>query len=100
MKRWLLSLVGILAVCSLLSLDAMISDAFARGGGHGGGGGYKGGGSRGGGSVTVRPHTRRDGSYVEGHRRSGPNSTQRDNYSTRGNVNPYTGKSGTKEADR
>ena len=39
MKKWLLVPVGILAVCSLLSLDAMISDAFARGGGRGGGGG-------------------------------------------------------------
>nr|MBI3611673.1 hypothetical protein [Nitrospirota bacterium] len=100
MKKWLLTVTSILAVCLFLSLDLIVSDASAKSGGRGSSGGYKGGDSRSGGSVTVRPHTRRDGSYVEGHRRSGPNSTQRDNYSTKGNVNPYTGKSGTKEADR
>ena len=43
----------------------------------------------------VRPHTRSDGTYVEGHYRSSPNSTTLDNYSTKGNTNPYTGKEGT-----
>jgi len=32
----------------------------------------------------------------QGHYRSSPNSTQRDNYSTYGNTNPYTGQRGTK----
>jgi hypothetical protein len=43
----------------------------------------------------VRPHVRRDGTYVERHWRSSPNSTRFDNYSTQGNVNPYTGARGT-----
>lgn len=33
---------------------------------------------------------------MQGHYRSSPNSTKSDNYSTKGNYNPYTGKPGTK----
>lgn len=43
----------------------------------------------------VRPHVRRDGTYVEGHMRSSPNSNRFDNYSSQGNVNPYTGQRGS-----
>lgn len=45
--------------------------------------------------VRVQGYTRKDGTYVAPHYRSNPNSTTSDNYSTRGNVNPYTGKVGT-----
>ena len=45
--------------------------------------------------VYVKPYTRSDGTTVQGHYRSAPNNTPLDNYSTRGNVNPYTGKPGT-----
>lgn len=45
----------------------------------------------------VKPHVRKDGTYVEGHVRSAPNNTQLDNYGTRGNVNPYTGQQGTQQ---
>lgn len=47
-------------------------------------------------STTVRSYTRSDGGYVSSHRRSTANSTQYDNWSTRGNTNPYTGKPGTR----
>ena len=43
----------------------------------------------------VQPHVRRDGSSVEGHYRTNPNNNPYDNFSTRGNVNPYTGKRGS-----
>ena len=43
----------------------------------------------------VKPHVRKDGTYVEGHHRTSPNRTVDDNYGTRGNYNPYTGQSGT-----
>lgn len=43
----------------------------------------------------VNGYTKRDGTYVQGHYRSTPNHTRMDNYSTRGNYNPYTGKRGT-----
>lgn len=44
----------------------------------------------------VHGHYRKDGTYVQPHHRSNPNSTTTDNYSTQGNVNPYTGEAGTK----
>ena len=43
----------------------------------------------------VRGHYRSNGTYVQPHYRSNPNSTTRDNYSTQGNTNPYTGQRGT-----
>lgn len=45
--------------------------------------------------VRVRGYTRKDGTYVQPHYRSSPNSSRLDNWSTRGNVNPYTGQAGT-----
>lgn len=42
----------------------------------------------------VKGYTRSDGTYVAPHIRSSPNNTQSDNYSTKGNINPYTGKQG------
>ena len=43
----------------------------------------------------VNGYTRNDGTYVQPHYQTNPNSTKLDNYSTQGNVNPYTGKAGT-----
>jgi hypothetical protein len=45
--------------------------------------------------VHVRGHYRSNGTYVQPHYRSSPNGTTLDNYSTKGNVNPYTGQAGT-----
>lgn len=47
----------------------------------------------------VRGYVKKDGTYVEPHHRTDPNSTKSDNYSTEGNTNPYTGEKGTKRAD-
>jgi len=44
----------------------------------------------------VSGYTRSDGTYVKGHYRSSPNSLKKDNWSTYGNTNPYTGKKGTR----
>ncbi len=49
--------------------------------------------------VYVKPHVKRDGTFVQGHYRSGPNQSNADNYGTRGNYNPYTGKFGTRDDD-
>jgi hypothetical protein len=46
--------------------------------------------------VHVRGYTRKNGTHVAPHNRTAPNRTKRDNWSTRGNVNPETGKIGTK----
>lgn len=44
-----------------------------------------------------RGYTNQYGTYVQPHWQSSPNSTTLDNYSTRGNVNPYTGSTGTRD---
>lgn len=47
--------------------------------------------------VYVDGYTKNNGTYVQPHYRSSPNNTTLDNYSTRGNVNPYTGAIGTRD---
>ena len=44
----------------------------------------------------VNGYTKSNGTYVQGHYRSSPDSTVNNNWSTRGNVNPYTGVQGTR----
>jgi hypothetical protein len=46
--------------------------------------------------VHVKPYTTKNGKQVAGHDRTAPNSTQKDNWSAKGNSNPETGKAGTK----
>ncbi len=43
----------------------------------------------------VRGYYRRDGTYVQGHRRTNRDDSFWNNYSSLGNVNPYTGRVGT-----
>lgn len=45
--------------------------------------------------VRVKGYTKANGTYVAPHYRSAPNNTKLDNYSTKGNTNPYTGQAGT-----
>lgn len=90
-----------IALCAGLVLTA---SAQARGGHSGGRGGYAGGHrsfSLGGspGYHSVRGYTRRDGTYVAAHHATNPNGTRADNWSTRGNVNPFTGRLGTRSTD-
>ncbi len=49
------------------------------------------------GTTHVHGYTKKDGTYVAPHNRTSPNGTQRDNWSSKGNTNPYTGKEGTRE---
>lgn len=44
--------------------------------------------------VHVNGYTRSDGTYVQPHYRTAPDSTRTNNYSYDGNVNPYTGQVG------
>ena len=46
--------------------------------------------------VRVQGYTRRDGTYVQPYTRSSPNRSYNDNWSVRPNVNPYTGRRGTR----
>ena len=45
--------------------------------------------------VYVQPHVRSDGTYVQGYYRTAPANNPYNNYSTQGNINPYTGQAGT-----
>lgn len=45
--------------------------------------------------VYHRGYVRSDGTYVAPHYQSRPDSSVYNNWSTRGNVNPYTGQQGT-----
>jgi hypothetical protein len=47
-------------------------------------------------TVRVRPSVTRQGVYRQPHVRTTPDRTQRNNWSSKPNVNPYTGKSGHK----
>ncbi len=47
-------------------------------------------------TVDVRGYLRKDGTYVDPHKRTASDATFDNNWTTRGNVNPYTGKPGTK----
>ena len=46
--------------------------------------------------VHVKGYYRKDGTYVRPHYRSAPDRNFYNNWSTKGNINPYTGKPGTK----
>jgi hypothetical protein len=79
-----------LILCGAVAV--MLSSSLAVAGGHGGTSGSSG-------AHYVAPHTTKAGTYVDGHYQSNPNGSKSDNWSTAGNVNPYTGKAGTKSAD-
>lgn len=51
-------------------------------------------GGKSGGNVAVRGYVRKDGTYVAPHMRSAPDASFQNNWSTSGNVNPYTGEEG------
>lgn len=46
-------------------------------------------------TTYVPGYTKADGTYVQGHYKSSPNDTKLDNFGTKANTNPYTGKTGT-----
>jgi len=50
--------------------------------------------------VYVKGYYTNKRKWVEGHYKTAPNKTVRDNWDTRPNVNPYTGKPGTKDPNR
>jgi hypothetical protein len=49
--------------------------------------------------VYVKGYVKKNGTVVPGYYRSAPNNTNRDNFSTKGNINPYTGSKGHIEPD-
>ena len=53
-----------------------------------------------GGSHGVKGHVTKNGTYVAPHQKTSPNNTQRDNWTSKLNANPYTGKAGNKEPQK
>lgn len=49
-------------------------------------------------STYVQPYVSHSGSYVEGYHRTVPDTSVSNNYSTLGNVNPYTGATGMRSS--
>lgn len=43
----------------------------------------------------VQPYVTRDGTFVQGHMQTNPDSNPFNNWSAQGNTNPYTGQAGT-----
>lgn len=47
--------------------------------------------------VHIKGHTTKKGQYISPHNRMAPNKNKNDNWSHKGNINPFTGKKGTKK---
>ena len=77
-----------------------VASAKGSGGGRSHGGGHSSKAATGTGSSSSRTHvsgyTSNKGKYVASHDRSSKDHTKTNNWSTKGNVNPDTGKRGTK----
>ena len=82
------------AVALLAAVIAWTAPADARGSGSGR---ISSGRSSSGGVHSTRSYTTKSGKTVRAYKATNPNGTQRDNFSAKGNVNPYTGKRGTKK---
>ena len=77
---------GVIVVTLVATCVAVTTvEALARSAGRGGSSG----------SHYVSGYTTKNGVYVPPHHATNPNDTKLDNWSTKGNVNPYTGKLGT-----
>jgi hypothetical protein len=72
----------LLSLCAIIAMSFFSTIAEAKGGR--------------GGNHSVRGYIKKNGTYVAPHRATNPNGTRMDNWSTRGNFNPYTGKAGTR----
>lgn len=92
----------LLILATMISIAAMSGNAFARGSSYSGKSytpSYSRSSASGSSDHSVRGYTRSNGTYVAPSHATNPDSTRNNNYSTSGNVNPYTGKLGTKPRD-
>jgi len=51
-------------------------------------------------SHAVRGYVKKDGTHVAPSRATDPNKSKADNYSSKGNTNPQSGKKGTKDPNK
>ncbi|MGC4044772.1 MAG: hypothetical protein QM758_13345 [Armatimonas sp.] len=78
-----------LGACALASVVLVGGSAFAQGKGRRSSSSHSG-------HVQVRSYTTKKGTYVQSHHRSKADGSFSNNWSTKGNINPDTGKRGTK----
>ena len=83
------------AALVLVAFSLASSASLARGSGHAGG--HSSSHASSGGSHRISGYTKKSGTHVAPAHATNPNKTKRDNYSSKGNVNPHTGKAGTKD---
>lgn len=93
-----LALIAIVFVAA----STMTFGAMAKGGGHSSGGHshsstHSSSHTSSSGSHSVSGYTKKDGTYVAPSHATNPDSSKANNWSQKGNVNPYTGKEGTKQ---
>ena len=50
------------------------------------------------GQTRVRQHQRKNGTIVQQHYRTTPDRSKNNNWSSKGNINPHTGKKGSRSA--
>jgi hypothetical protein len=83
-----------LKILFVAMLAGLLGNAWAKGGSRSGGSHAS---KSSGGSHSVRGHTTKKGTYVQPHRATNSDGRKSNNWSHKGNVNPNTGKKGTKE---
>jgi len=89
----------VLALAALATALALSGNVYARGSGSGGHSSSHSSYSSTRSDHAISGYTRSNGTYVHPSRATNPDATRNNNYSTKGNVNPYTGKEGTKNRD-
>lgn len=89
-----------LFLVALVAAVALSGNVYARGSSYGGHSTYKSSySSMGRSDHGISGYTRSNGTYVQPSHATNPDTTRNNNYSTKVNVNPYTGKYGTKPRD-
>ena len=86
------------AIAIALLFAAAATGVFAKGGGSHAGSYSPGTGSKSS-STAVHGYVKKDGTYVEPHQRSTPDSKFDNNWTTKGNDNLYTGKGGSRVSE-
>ena len=83
----------LILTAAALAASVAVANAQSRGG-YGSSGTYGTGSNPS--SNSVGGYTTNNGTYVQPHQQTTPNSTQYDNYGAKGNYNSYTGQTGTR----
>ncbi len=84
---------------ALIVAFILVTPAFAKGGGHSSSSPSSSFSQPSGSSHSISGYTKSNGTYGAPSHATNPNATKADNWTTKGNINPHTGKPGTKSPD-